>query len=196
MIKTKQRKVALPTMEQVGAERRRLKHRALYGKALRGTVYTLLIVAAIAVLISSIFLPVMQISGDSMEPVLHNDDVVVLTKTTSFHMGELICFSWNNKTLLKRVIAGPGDWVEMDDKGTVYINGEALEEPYVTEPGLGECDTEFPVQVPEDSYWVMGDKRISSIDSRSTVIGFVNYDQIIGKVLLQIWPLNQIGSID
>lgn len=176
-------------MEEVEAERHRLKYRKKYVKTIRSTIYVLLIVAAVSILLSSIFLPVMQIVGDSMEPTLKSDDVVLLLKTNDFSTGDLICFSWNNKTLLKRVIARAGDWVNIDDKGTVYLNGEPLDEPYVSEPGLGECDTEFPLQIPENSYWVMGDKRISSIDSRSSVIGCVNNDQIIGKVIARIWPL-------
>ena len=179
----------LPAMEEVEAERVRLNYRKKYVKTIRSTIYVLLIVAAISILLSSIFLPIMQIVGDSMEPTLKSDDVVLLLKTKDFSTGDLICFSWNNKTLLKRVIAHSGDWVNIDDKGTVYLNGEPLDEPYVSEPGLGECDAEFPLQVPENSYWVMGDKRISSIDSRSSVIGCVNHDQVIGKVLFRIWPI-------
>ena len=183
---------ALPDLEVIEKERKRLSYRESFKRALKGTVYSLLIVAAIAVLLSSVFLPVMQISGTSMEPVLTNNDMVMLTKTTSFNSGDLVCFSWNNKTLLKRVIAGPGDWVTVDKEGTVFVNNKKLDEPYLTEKGLGECDTEFPIQVPERSYWVMGDNRISSIDSRCTVIGFVNFDQIIGKVRIKFWPLNEI----
>lgn len=195
MRKNKAGRIPLPSENQVGKERQRLKYRGAYRKALRSTVNVLLVVAAISVLISSLVLPVMQISGDSMEPVLKDREIVVLIKTRNFKTGELISFSWNNKTLLKRVIAGPGDWITIDENGIVFVNGERLEEPYVSEPGLGECDVEFPFQVPENCYWVMGDKRISSIDSRSTVIGCIDYEQIIGKVLFRIWPLESIGGV-
>jgi signal peptidase I len=188
--------VILPSEERVKAERRRLKQKAAYRRAFRGTINTLLIVAAIAVLISSLILPVMQVSGDSMAPVLKNGDIIVLIKTKDFRAGDLISFTWNNKTLLKRVIAGAGDWITIDGEGRVFVNGNLLEEPYVNEPGLGENDVEYPYQIPENSYWVMGDKRVSSIDSRSSLIGCVNHDQIIGKVLFRIWPLKGLGALE
>lgn len=186
----------MPSEERVKAERRRLKQKAAYRRAFRGTINTLLIVAAIAVLISSLILPVMQVSGDSMAPVLKNGDIIVLIKTKDFRAGDLISFTWNNKTLLKRVIAGAGDWITIDGEGRVFVNGNLLEEPYVNEPGLGENDVEYPYQIPENSYWVMGDKRVSSIDSRSSLIGCVNHDQIIGKVLFRIWPLKGLGALE
>ena len=179
----------VPTEEQVAAESARLKHKKIVKSAFIGTINVLLVVAAIAVLISSFLLPVMQVSGNSMEPELNNGDIILLIKTQNLHTGDLISFTWNNKTLLKRVIAGPSDWVTIDGTGKVYVNGSMLDEPYVTEPGLGESDIEYPYQVPDGSYFVMGDKRISSIDSRSTLVGCVKYDQIIGKVLLRVWPL-------
>lgn len=188
------KEIQIPSLDALNAELQRVKRKAQYRRALRSTIDVLLIVAAVAVLISSFFLPVMQISGDSMEPVLTDGEIVVLIKTRSFQTGDLISFTWNNKTLLKRVIAGPGDWVTIDGDGSVYVNGELLDEPYVAEKGLGENDTEYPFQVPESCYWVMGDKRISSIDSRSSLIGCIHYDQIIGKVFVRIWPLVQFGK--
>lgn len=186
----KKRSVPLPTIEQVKTERKRIKYKAAYRKALLGTIDALLLVAAVAVLISSLLLPVMQISGNSMEPTLENDDIIVLVKTNRFKTGDLCSFSWNNRTLIKRVIGVPGDWIEIDSDGTVYVNGKEIDEPYVTEKSLGECDIEFPYQVPENCLFMMGDHRETSIDSRNTVIGSVNYDQVIGRVLFRIWPLN------
>lgn len=185
----------LPTQQQINQERARLQHNRAYKKALFGTFNALLIVAAIAVLISSLFLPVLQITGDSMVPTLNNDNIVVLMKTEKFKSGDICSFSWNNRTLLKRVIGVPGDWIEIDKDGTVYLNGEKLDEPYVTEKSLGECDLTFPYQVPENSLFLMGDHRETSIDSRSSVIGSVHYDQVIGKVIYRIWPLREIGRI-
>lgn len=195
MKKNSSREVSLPSEKQVGEERKRLKYRAAYRKAFRSTLNVLLIVAAVAVLISSLLLPVMQISGDSMEPVLCDGDIAVLIKTRSFGTGDLISFTWNNRTLLKRVIAGPGDWVNINEQGTVFVNGEQLVEPYVTQPGLGESNVEYPYQVPENCYWVMGDKRMSSVDSRSTLVGCVDYEQIIGKVIFVIWPFASIALL-
>lgn len=180
--------VSLPSKVQVETERKRYRRQKAYGKALRGTVYVLTIVAAVAVLIATLVLPVLQIEGTSMEPTLTNGDIVLLTKTTRFDRGDLCGFTWNNKLLIKRVIGVPGDWIEIASDGTVYVNGEAVDEPYVVHQALGECDLEFPYQVPAEQYFVLGDMRESSIDSRNTLIGCVAKDQIVGKVFFRIWP--------
>ena len=183
-----QKRTALPTMDQIENERKRYRRQKAYNKALGGTIYVLTIVAAVAVLIATLVLPVLQIEGTSMEPTLVNGDIVLLTKTTTFNRGELCGFSWNNKLLIKRVIGIPGDWIEIDTDGTVYLNGEKLDEPYAQQLAVGECDLEFPFQVPQEQYFVLGDMRESSIDSRNTLIGCVEKDQIIGKVFFRIWP--------
>ena len=183
---------SLPTIKQVETERKRYRRQKAYNKALSGTIYVLTIVAAVAVLIATLVLPVLQIEGTSMEPTLVNGDVVLLTKTTSFDRGELCGFSWNNKLLIKRVIGIPGDWSEIDTDGTVYLNGEKLDEPYAEQLSVGECDLEFPFQVPQEQYFVLGDMRESSIDSRNTLIGCVAKDQIVGKVFFRIWPFKTI----
>ena len=188
MIHSRKRIKSLPTKEQVERERKRYRRQKAYNKALGGTIYVLTIVAAVAVLIATLFLPVLQIEGKSMEPTLVNGDIVLLTKTTTFNRGELCGFSWNNKLLIKRVIGIPGDWIEIDTDGTVYLNGEKLDEPYAQQLAVGECDLEFPFQVPQEQYFVLGDMRESSIDSRNTLIGCVEKDQIIGKVFFRIWP--------
>ena len=183
---------SLPTKKQIETERKRYRRQKAYNKALSGTVYVLTIVAAVAVLIATLVLPVLQIEGTSMSPTLANGDIVLLTKTTSFDRGELCGFSWNNKLLIKRVIGLPGDWIEIDTDGTVYLNGEQLDEPYAEQLAVGECDLEFPFQVPQEQYFVLGDMRESSIDSRNTLIGCVEKDQIVGKVFLRIWPFKTI----
>ena len=188
----KKREVTLPTKIQVETERKRYRRQKAYNKALRGTVYVLTIVAAVAVLIATLILPVLQIEGTSMEPTLSNGDILLLTKTTRFDRGELCGFTWNNKLLIKRVIGLPGDWIEMDTDGNIYINGEMLDEPYVQKKALGECDLEFPFQVPQEQYFVVGDMRESSIDSRNSLIGCIPKDQIVGKVFFRVWPLNSI----
>lgn len=183
---------SLPTKKQVETERKRYRRQKAYNKALSGTIYVLTIVAAVAVLIATLVLPVLQIEGTSMEPTLVNGDIVLLTKTTNFNRGDLCGFSWNNKLLIKRVIGIPGDWIEIDTDGTIYLNGEKLYEPYATQLAVGECNLEFPYQVPQEQYFVMGDMRESSIDSRNTLIGCVEKDQIVGKVFFRIWPFKTV----
>lgn len=192
MRRTKKGKISLPTKQQVETERKRYRRQKAYNKALGGTIYVLTIVAAVAVLIATLVLPVLQIEGKSMEPTLVNGDIVLLTKTVNFDRGELCGFSWNNKLLIKRVIGLPGDWIEIDTDGTVYLNGEQLDEPYAEQLAVGECDLEFPFQVPQEQYFVLGDMRESSIDSRNTLIGCVEKDQIVGKVFFRIWPFKTI----
>ena len=133
--------------------------------------------------------------GSSMEPTLADEDIILLAKTNSFQTGELCGFYWQNKLLLKRIIGTPGDIIDIKEDGTVFVNGEEIEEPYVSEKALGECDLTFPYQVPENRYFVMGDHRTVSIDSRSSVIGCVEKEQIIGKVIMRIWPLSELSII-
>ena len=166
----------IPSMEEVDKERQRLEYRDRYVRVLKSTVYALVVVAAAAVLLATILLPVLQVSGDSMNPTLQSGDVLLLLKT-------------------KRIIGGPGDVISIDRSGVVTVNGEALEEPYVDELALGECDLKFPYQVPENRYFVMGDHRSTSIDSRSTVIGCVDKSQIVGKVFLRVWPLSRLSWV-
>lgn len=192
MLHRKKKEVSLPTKKQVETERKRYRRQKAYNKALSGTVYVLTIVAAVAVLIATLVLPVLQIEGTSMEPTLHNGDIVLLMKTNRFDRGDLCGFTWNNKLLIKRVIGVPGDWIEINTDGTVYLNGEKLDEPYVEQKALGECDLEFPYQVPQEQYFVIGDMRESSIDSRNTVIGCIPKDQIVGKVFFRVWPFSRL----
>ena len=191
----KPKNVHIPTKEEVAGERERLKHKKEYNRVLRSTIYALLGVAAIAVLIATQFLPVLQVSGSSMEPTLADEDIIILAKTNSFQTGELCGFYWQNKLLLKRIIGTPGDIIDIKEDGTVFVNWEEIEEPYVSEKALGECDLTFPYQVPENRYFVMGDHRTVSIDSRSSVIGCVEKEQIIGKVIMRIWPLSELSII-
>ena len=190
MKQTKKEAIALPTREQIEKERKHYRWKKAYFKALSGTVHVLTMVAAVAALIATLVLPVLQIEGTSMEPTLKNGDIVLLTKTTAFSKGDICGFAWNNKILIKRVIGVPGDWIEIDKDGTVYLNGTMLDEPYAEQISFGECDLEFPFQVPQEQYFVLGDMRESSIDSRNTLVGCVENEQIIGKVFFRIWPFS------
>ncbi|MCD7858171.1 MAG: signal peptidase I [Clostridiales bacterium] len=187
--------VSVPTEEAVAAERERLQYQKRYRQTLRTTVYALVVVAAAAVLLATLFLPVLQVSGSSMEPTLEDGDIILLVKTDDFETGDLVGFYYQNKLLLKRVIGGPGDIIDIDDEGNVSVNGELLDEPYVTEKALGDSDRKYPYQVPEDRYFVMGDNRLTSIDSRNSAIGCIETEQIVGKVILRVLPLNRIGII-
>jgi signal peptidase I len=152
-------------------------------------------VAAIAVLIATLFLPILQISGDSMSPTLEHDQIVVLLKTKTYEQGDLIGFYYQGKILLKRIIAESEDEVVIDNEGNVYVNQELLEEPYVTDKSLGDCDLQFPYRVPSLSYFVLGDRRSNSVDSRNSVVGTITADNIIGRVCIRVWPLSKIGFI-
>ena len=186
---------AIPSTEEVKAERERLAYRSRYARVLRSTIYALVVVAAVAVLLATLFLPVLQVSGDSMNPTLQDKDVIVLVKSGSLKTGDLCGFYWQNKLLLKRVIGLPGDIISLDENGVVTVNGTVLDEPYVDELALGECDIKFPYQVPENRYFVLGDHRATSIDSRSSVIGCVEKNQIVGKVFIRVWPLSSFSLI-
>lgn len=195
MTKKSEKKVFVPSLKDIQTERKRIRRGAYYWQALRGTIAVLVIVAAIAVLITTLFLPILQISGDSMSPTLEHDEIVILLKTKDFERGDLIGFYYQGKILLKRVIALPEDEVAIDAEGNVYINGELLEEPYITDKGLGDCDLEFPYKVPGTSYFVLGDQRSNSVDSRNSAIGAISQEDIIGKVFLRVWPFSKIGLV-
>ena len=189
-------KITLPKAELIRTELKRERNRIRYRRVIKSAIYALIIVAAVAALIATLVLPVLQISGESMEPTLNNGEIVVLVKTTKMDRGDLCGFSYNNKILIKRVIGLPGEVINIDAAGTVYVNGEALDEPYLTGKSLGECDIEFPYQVPENQYFMMGDKRDTSIDSRSSVIGCIGKDQLVGKIFFRIWPFEKIEFIE
>lgn len=185
-----------PTIEQLEAELIRVRHKREYGKTLRGTIYILVVVAAVAFLIASLFLPVLRVYGTSMEPTLKNKEIVVALKGSEFQRGDIVAFYYNNKILLKRVIGVAGDQIVIEKDGTVFVNGEELNEAYISEKSLGECDLTFPYQVPENRIFVMGDHRDVSIDSRSSTIGCIADEAIVGRVALRVWPLNQFGIIN
>lgn len=186
----------LPDSGQLREELKRTKYRRRYRSVLRSTVGTLITVAAISVLVATLWTPVLRIYGSSMTPTLTDGEIVVSIKTSDFESGEIVSFYFNNKILIKRVICGPGDWIDIDDQGNVYVNGTALDEPYLTEKALGECNIKFPYQVPDGKIFVMGDHRSTSVDSRNTAVGCVAQEQIVGKILFRVWPLNRLGMMD
>lgn len=186
--------IDVPTSEQLAEELKRIKYRRDYRKILTGTLSSLVVVAAIAVLISMLFLPVLRVTGTSMTPTLTNDELVICSKGSDFESGDVIAFYFNNKILLKRVIGTSGDVIDIKEDGTVYVNGEVLDEPYVDAKAFGTCDIKLPYQVPENRIFVMGDHRETSIDSRTSSVGCIADEYIIGKVILRIWPFERIGT--
>ena len=188
--------IPIPTPEEVNAEKERIEHSKRHFRIIFNIIYILIVIAAVASLVATLILPVLQVSGKSMEPSLDDDDIVVLYKTNKFKTGDICGFYWQNKLLLKRVIAGPLDVVEIDDEGNVKVNGKVIDEPYVNEKALGESNITYPFQVPEDKYFVLGDNRSVSIDSRNTIIGCVDKDQIAGKVMIRVWPLKKLGKVN
>lgn len=183
-------------MDALQKELKRERYKRRFRKLLKSTVNALIVVAAVAALVATLILPVLQIAGTSMEPNLNDGDIVLLVKKKNLQTGDLCAFYYSNKILIKRVIATPGDYIWIESDGTVFLNGNPLYEPYISEKALGECDVEFPYQVPENYYFVMGDKRETSIDSRSSVIGCIPEDQIVGKIFCKFWPLSEFEFID
>ena len=180
---------------EIEQELKREKYKSKYVKVLMSTVYTLIIVASVAALIATLVMPVLQISGSSMSPTLHEGEIVISVKSKNFDTGDVIAFYHGNKILVKRVIAESGDWVNITDNGNVYIDEKLLNESYVNKKSFGNTDIKFPYQVPEGTYFVLGDDRETSIDSRNTIIGTIAKENIIGKVIFKVWPINHVGIV-
>lgn len=182
------------SVEQLETELARVKYKQRYNVVLRSTIYSLITVAAIAVLVATLWMPVLQIYGNSMTPTLQDGEIVISLKASDMEPGDIIAFYYNNKILVKRVIAKPGDWVNILEDGTVYVNDTELVEPYLSEKAFGEADLEFPYQVPDEKVFVMGDHRATSVDSRHSVVGCVATEQIVGKIAFRVWPLGRFGG--
>ena len=183
--------MSLTTLKELN----RLRYKKRYKTVLKSTVYTLITVAAVAVLVATLWMPVLQIYGSSMTPTLENGDIVFSVKNTNLRQGDIIAFYYNNKILVKRIIAGPGEWVDITDDGTVFVDGEEISEPYLAEKAYGDTNIELPYQVPDERLFVMGDHRSTSIDSRNTAVGCIAEEQIVGKIIFRIWPVDRITAI-
>ena len=186
----------MPSSEQVEAELNRVKYRRRYHRVLRSTVYILVTVAAAAILAATLWLPVLQIYGNSMTPTLKDGEILYTVKSSDLKVGDIVAFYYNNKILVKRMICSAGDWIDIDEDGTVYVNDKELEEPYLVEKALGDCNIELPYQVPDGKIFVMGDRRSTSVDSRNTAVGCVAREQMVGKIIFRIWPLKRLGAVE
>ena len=191
----KKQKKQIPSVEALEAELGRTRHRENYRRVLRSTFFSLVVVAAIAVLVATLWMPVLQIYGSSMTPTLDAGQVVVSVKSSQFETGDLLAFYLGNKLLVKRCIAGPGDWVDIDEAGNVSVNDVPLDEPYLTEKAFGECDIELPYQVPDERWFLMGDHRSTSVDSRNSTVGCASKEQIVGRIIFRVWPLSEFGRV-
>ena len=185
-----------PAIDQLEGELRRERYKRRYSAVLKSTVYTLITVAAIAVLVATLWMPVLQIYGNSMTPTLTEGDIVLTVKNSDFNQGDIIAFYYGNKLLVKRCIAGPGSWVNLDDDGNVYVDGQLLDEPYVDENALGDTNIELPYQVPDERWFVLGDHRATSVDSRNSTVGCVSDEQIVGQIVYRVWPLPLFGKMN
>ncbi len=189
------KKADMPTLEQLQKEVDRVHYQRDFSRVMINTIYSLVVVAAIAVLVAVLLLPILRIYGHSMNDTLDEGDIVVSLKGSDFKTGDIIAFYYNNKILIKRVIGKAGDWVDIDQDGNVYVNGNLVDEPYLDDKAFGECNIELPYQVPESKVFVMGDNRSVSVDSRNTAVGCVAEEQIVGKVVYRLWPLKDFGKL-
>lgn len=186
----------IPSVDLLEGELKRTRYNARYRRTLRTTIFSLLLVAAAAVIIAVLLLPVLQISSGSMENTLVDGDMVISLNNGKYKTGDIIGFYYNNVVLIKRVIATSGDWVDIAEDGTVTVNGVVLDEPYVEEKALGECNIKLPYQVPQGKCFVLGDNRTQSIDSRNTAVGCISNDVVLGKLLARIWPLKSFTLLN
>ena len=192
---SKDRKTPRIPLEDLENELRRVRRKGSYFSTMRATIFVLIVVAAATILVATLWLPVLRIYGDSMTPTLEESDIVFSIKSKRFDTGDIIAFYQGNKLLVKRCIAGPMDVVIIDEDGTVTVNGQALDEPYVSEKAMGDCNIEFPYTVPSDRYFVLGDHRSTSSDSRNSIIGCILKEDIVGKIVFRLWPFDRMGKI-
>ncbi|MBE6994733.1 MAG: signal peptidase I [Ruminococcaceae bacterium] len=191
-----EKEVMYPSIDALEKELAREKYRSNYSRVLRSTVFSLLVVAAVAVLIAVLLMPVIQVSGMSMADTLNDGDIIVALRGVKYGTGDVIAFYYNNNILIKRVIARPGDWVNIDSDGNVTVNDVPLDEPYVTDKAFGDCNIPLPYQVPEGRFFLMGDHRATSIDSRNSAVGCISDDMVVGRLFVRVWPLKQMGVIE
>lgn len=191
----RKKRVSMPSARQLNEELQRIKHHSRFRQLLRSTIYTLIVVSAVAVLVAVLFMPVLRIYGNSMTPTLNEGEIVVSIKGSNIEHGDVVGVYYGSKLLIKRCIALEHQWVNIDEAGNVYVDGELIDEPYLTEKAFGECNLELPYQVPDGCVFVMGDHRETSIDSRNTSVGSIDKENVVGKIVFRVWPLSEFGSL-
>ena len=185
----------IPSIEVLEGEVQKVQYRSRFLRTLRNTIFSLIVVAAAAVIVAMLILPIFQITGSSMSDTLEDGDIVVAVRGSGYETGDVIAFYYNNSILIKRVIAAPGQWVDIDSEGNVYVDNVLLDEPYVSERALGDCNITLPYQVPDGRVFVMGDHRATSVDSRSSTVGCISDDMVVGRLILRVWPLNKLSLL-
>ena len=190
------KQINIPSSSEVEMELKRERYKRRYRSTLKSTLFALVTAAAAAVLVATLWLPVLQIYGASMTPTLQEGEIVVSVKADDLEPGDIVAFYYGNKVLIKRYIAGPGQWVNILENGTVLVNDQVLEEPYLTQKALGICDLEFPYQVPDKTYFLLGDERETSVDSRHSSVGCISEEEMVGKIIFRVWPMDVIGVIE
>ena len=190
------KQINIPSSSEVEMELKRERYKRRYRSTLKSTLFALVTAAAAAVLVATLWLPVLQIYGASMTPTLQEGEIVVSVKADDLEPGDIVAFYYGNKVLIKRYIAGPGQWVNILEDGTVLVNDQVLEEPYLTHKTLGICDLEFPYQVPDKTYFLLGDERETSVDSRHSSVGCISEEEMVGKIIFRVWPMDVIGVIE
>lgn len=192
--KKSKEEIIIPSTKELEAELHNEKYKSKYKKILKSTVYVLLIVVAISAIVATLVFPVLKIYGTSMSPVVNNGDVVVAVKKNKFNSSDVVAFYYNNRILVKRIIATPQDWVNIDEDGKIYVNNVLLDESY-TYGKTVQGDIEYPFQVPSDSYFVLSDQREIMVDSRNKEIGCIKQEDIVGKVVFKVWPIGRFGLV-
>ena len=190
------KQINIPSSSEVEMELKRERYKRRYRSTLKSTLFALVTAAAAAVLVATLWLPVLQIYGASMTPTLQEGEIVVSVKADQLEPGDIVAFYYGNKVLIKRYIAGPGQWVNILEDGTVLVNDQVLADPDLTPKTLGICDLEFPYQVPDKTYFLLGDERETSVDSRHSSVGCISEEEMVGKIIFRVWPMDVIGVIE
>lgn len=187
----------IPEQSRDGTQKKqRKKNNDRFGPVFRNVLISLTAAIVIAVLVPMLWMPILRVYGTSMTPTINDGDILITFKSSKLKQNDVVAFDHNGKLLIKRVIAGPGDTVNIDENGTVSVNDEVLNEPYLKDKEKGTCNIEFPFTVPEDQYFVLSDQRSNSADSRNTAVGCITGGQVLGKIRFCCWPLSSFGIVD